>query len=716
LEKTGNYYPAFNAYQAVLDKYPSYPKVNLILNRQFKIGNLFLQGKSLSFLKINPSGSAKRAIAIFQKVLANAPFSDLAPNAQYNLGVAYLQKKEYIEAAIEFEKVPVRYPQSEFVPAAKYQRAVCAYRQAVAAPYDQEASQEAINRLREYIDGYPNDKHVEHGKEMLTELQGRKAASLFQIGTYYERRENPKAALIYLREVVHDYPLTRYADKAKKIVAREEKRLELTEAVRQSQDAIIEIERLIGSQADAVGKIKAKGRTRWTFWRYVVPRTLSGQERLEVAERTQRIRALRDRLALAREELYEKQAVMTNRVRLLAAEAEIERVEDDLRGAQVELQVAQNRVAEIGEVPEGGGEILKSAAGEIAAREERARGLEAQLERLRSSITGLSGSVESEEGGLREYYRVRREALAARIQSREGAPPTGAAAGEQKDAAIAAAPALRCSIRSWFWPLGRERVVATVPAPRERELVYRDAVELMNNGEGLQLQKRWDEALDVYDRAALRLMELKEAGPDYRNGEIEGMLRRCRQGLEEARQASVQQEFLEITADLEERVKKNPLDAEACFSLAELCEEYGDGARAVELFRQVTELQPDNAGALYRLGAACFAAGDMKAAAEHLERAVTLAPSSPVAHHRLGLAQGELGDYDAARRQFEEAIKADPSFAPAYFSLGKLCQSALGDRAAAAGYWKRYLELAPDDPQAEKIREWLTTATTVISH
>ncbi len=51
---------------------------------------------------------------------------------------------------------------------------------------------------------------------MIQELQGRKAGALFQIGCYYRERDNPKAALIYLREVIRDYPLTRYGEKARR--------------------------------------------------------------------------------------------------------------------------------------------------------------------------------------------------------------------------------------------------------------------------------------------------------------------------------------------------------------------------------------------------------------------------------------------------------------------------------------------------------------------
>ena len=305
------------------------------------------------------------------KLLSNAPFSDFAPNAQYNLGLAHLERKNYTEAAIEFEKVIARYPRSEFVAAAKFQLGVCAYRQALAAPYDQEAARGAINRLTDYLAEFPSDKNAEPAKEMIHELQGRKAGALYQIGCYYRERDNPKAALIYLREVIKDYPLTRYGEKARRAAQREERRLEFAEAVGQAREAVDELNRLIASQRSAIGAIKRKGHTRWAFWRYVLPRTLTPEEALEVDEREDRIQALRERLALAALDLEEKTALARNRRTLLDAEASVERAEEAMRAVQLELQVAQNKFSEMGSLPEAAAGIVEQAARGIAAMEER---------------------------------------------------------------------------------------------------------------------------------------------------------------------------------------------------------------------------------------------------------------------------------------------------------------------------------------------------------
>ena len=730
LEKTRSYYAAFNAYQAVLDKYPSYPKINLILNRQFKIGNLFLQGKTIGFLKINPVGSYKRAIAIYSKILSNAPFSDLAPNAQYNLGMACMHKKDYTEAAIEFEKIPIRHPHSEFVPAAKYQLGVCAYRQASAAPYDQEASQEAINRLREYVEEYPSDKNVELAKEMLTELQGKKAASLYQIGSFYEARGNPKAALIYLQEVIRDYPLTRFAEKARKIAKREEKKLEAAEAIRQAQDVTDEIERLIESQNSAIRKIKIKGRARYQFWRYVIPRKLSGEDVREVAERQQKIHALRGRLTVARLDLREKNELMANRLRMLSAESAIERIEDELHSAQVELQVAQNKLSEIGDLPDSESAVLEAAAAEIARREELARSKEAQLEQLRAGIGKIEEFTAGEERRIREYYQQRRTLLMASLEGsgsalsdqaaarwwrpwkRAAAPPVSGTA--QQPAAVAqrsekgaAPPAGRGGIRGWFWRSRQERGKDEGRALKNCKAIFRGAEDLVNRADQRRMHGKWDEALEDYDRASLKLMELRRLWPEYRSGDVSRQLRTCSEGLKDTREESARQQYAELSADLVARLHKNPDDAEAHVTLGDICQSYGKTDRAIEEYLKAVALQPGNAKAYYNLGIACMAKGDFRNAHEAFRKTREIDPKQTRACHGMGIASKELGDYEGARREFEEALRLDPSFAPSCFSLGQLYQSVLGDRSKAAMYWEKYLELRPNDTQASRIREWI---------
>ncbi len=686
LEKTHHYYAAFNAYQVVLDEYPSFPKVNLILERQFRIGNLFLQGKTIGFLKVNPTGSYKRAINIFRKILTNAPFSELAPRAQYNLGMAYMRRKKYIEASIEFEKIAMRYPRSEYIASAKYQLGVCSYKQAKAAPYDQEAAQEAINRLREYVAEHPTDKNTEMAKEMLTELQSKKAAALYQIGRFYEERGNPKASLIYFREVIRDYPLTRYAEKARKISQREEKKVDLVEAVKGVQEKIDDIERRIASQKRAIRFIKAKGRKRWALWRYIIPRELSPEEKLGVEEGQRNIGLLKQQLQVAKLDLRGRREIMHNRLCLMRVESCTERLEDELRSAQVELQVAQNRLSEVGDLPEAELGVLESIARGIAQKEGLVRKRQQQLEGLKSSLSILEDEVEKREELIRSRYQERRDTLLARFEGRRiettaGTKrrwwPFGLSGVERTSVPAEARPAQPSVVAKksgkrsvfskafgWLWLFGSSREKERAEVMFEYREMYREASELLTQAEEKRREKKWDDAFDRYDRASIKLIKLRKIWPQYMRTDITEQLRRCSEGLKGVQKERSQQQYAELLEELEEKLQREPDDVEANFSMGVISQGYGENDRAIEAYKKVIALQPRDAAAHYNLGVAYRNVGNLKKAASAFRSAIDIAPDNAGAHHNLGIVYKDIGDYQKAKVELEKALRLDPTSSP----------------------------------------------------
>jgi Tfp pilus assembly protein PilF len=99
----------------------------------------------------------------------------------------------------------------------------------------------------------------------------------------------------------------------------------------------------------------------------------------------------------------------------------------------------------------------------------------------------------------------------------------------------------------------------------------------------------------------------------------------------------------------------------------------GDEAKAREVFAEMVEQDPaGTAGALFKRGIERFNASDMP----------------------------------GATTAFEQALAADPSHAKAHYMLG-LCYVNTGENAKAKEKLTRFLELAPDDPDAATAQEML---------
>ena len=83
-------------------------------------------------------------------------------------------------------------------------------------------------------------------------------------------------------------------------------------------------------------------------------------------------------------------------------------------------------------------------------------------------------------------------------------------------------------------------------------------------------------------------------------------------------------------------------------------------------------------------------------------------PEEARRHMMRGIAAVEMakssGDYVLAALEFEKAARLAPDWPDVYYSLGSV-QAKMGDAASAVKSYRRYLELAPRAPDAEKVRQ-----------
>lgn len=77
--------------------------------------------------------------------------------------------------------------------------------------------------------------------------------------------------------------------------------------------------------------------------------------------------------------------------------------------------------------------------------------------------------------------------------------------------------------------------------------------------------------------------------------------------------------------------------------------------------------------------------------------------------YNLGCVYKAAGNYRKAEAEFLKAIEIDPSDAGAHYNLGILYDDDLKQAAKAREYYKRFLELSPDDRDAPRVHEWLVS-------
>jgi tetratricopeptide (TPR) repeat protein len=130
-------------------------------------------------------------------------------------------------------------------------------------------------------------------------------------------------------------------------------------------------------------------------------------------------------------------------------------------------------------------------------------------------------------------------------------------------------------------------------------------------------------------------------------------------------------------------------------------------SEAVASAQAALELDPTNEKMLDLLYRSFQALGDEEKAAEALAALESADPTRAAADHfQRGVTFFEAGEMREAGALFEKALAADPDHAKAHYMLG-ICLLNTGDTDGAREHLSRFLELAPEDPEAGAAREML---------
>lgn len=216
---------AFAAYQKLLEKYPKFPDTLDVLQRQFEIANLYLDGKWFKLWGVVPLfPSMQKTVNMYEKIVHSAPYSPVAPQAQMNIGAArenqasFFNKTDpFAEAVLAYETAADRYhDQTDVASTAIFRAGLAYYKQARKADYDQSVAQKAYSTFTDFITLYPNDERVAEAQDLMTELRQEQARGNYNIARYYEKKRRLPAAMIYYNEAFLSDPSGPLAEQSRK--------------------------------------------------------------------------------------------------------------------------------------------------------------------------------------------------------------------------------------------------------------------------------------------------------------------------------------------------------------------------------------------------------------------------------------------------------------------------------------------------------------------
>jgi outer membrane protein assembly factor BamD len=223
LEASGKDEAAFNAYQAIIQKYPRSDRYEEVLWRQFEIANRFLGGEWFRLWGTIPLyPSMDETAKLFSTIVTNGAFSDVAPHAQLRIGAAREKQKNYPDAVRAYAAAADRYySQPTIASDALYREGVAYQKQAATAEYDQGTAGQAIAAYTDFITLYPSDKRVPDAQKAIAALKTQQVEGNFRIAQFYEHnkmlntRQKRDGALVYYSQVVQLDPNSPLAAQAR---------------------------------------------------------------------------------------------------------------------------------------------------------------------------------------------------------------------------------------------------------------------------------------------------------------------------------------------------------------------------------------------------------------------------------------------------------------------------------------------------------------------
>lgn len=211
---------ANSAFNEVISLYPNYSKFNQVISSQYTIATALMEGERPYYWGIIPGfRNTGAAIAIYEDLVKNAPFSEYAPLALMNIALTAQQQKEPEVAIDALDRLVNVYPDS-FIASDGYLQLAATYSSLVAgAWYDQGATRDAIGYYQDYLLLYPDSADAAIAEERLNEMRNTLARSKYLLGDFYYRyRNNHRAALIFYNEAISIDPNSDTAAEAQKYI------------------------------------------------------------------------------------------------------------------------------------------------------------------------------------------------------------------------------------------------------------------------------------------------------------------------------------------------------------------------------------------------------------------------------------------------------------------------------------------------------------------
>src|SRR6266699_2492029 len=213
-EQQLDYLKAAEMFRQLVERYPTSPHFDEAIEAQFRIGEIYLQGKKFKVLGIPFGSSMDRAVTIFAAVVRTAPYGKYTARAQFDIGLAR-EKQGASEAAIQaYQAVVDKFPNEPIAADAQYQIGYIWFTAARTGTKDIAATSKAKTAFQDFLFRYPASEKAAQARANLARLEHKQTTSAFEVAKFYDKQKYYRAAVIYYNEVIRQQPGSSESDRA----------------------------------------------------------------------------------------------------------------------------------------------------------------------------------------------------------------------------------------------------------------------------------------------------------------------------------------------------------------------------------------------------------------------------------------------------------------------------------------------------------------------
>ncbi len=215
-EQLHDYTPAAESFAQLVEKYPGSPHFEEAIEAQFRVGEIYLNGKKLKFLGIPLASALDRAVTIFANVVRTAPYGKYTARAQFDIGLAR-EKQGANDAALQaYQAVVDKFPNEPVAVDAQYQMGYIWFTAAQTGTKDAAASANAKTAFQDFLFHYPKSEKAAQARANLDILEHKQTANSYKVAKFYDKQKYYRAAVIYYNEVIRQQPGSEESNEAKK--------------------------------------------------------------------------------------------------------------------------------------------------------------------------------------------------------------------------------------------------------------------------------------------------------------------------------------------------------------------------------------------------------------------------------------------------------------------------------------------------------------------